>query len=285
MSELYSRTDRSSREAAELREDSRAFLRRLGEQEGHTLTLRKQLDTAVASLESLASQQRVLLETVEGRVKALEERAGSIEERVQELSSLSNRIDEMQSALQAFSVRLDTIAGHLSTLSLKEDEGRTIARELDKKQTQRNNALSEAVQAASLRAEEGIREVAGQVKGLAESMDAFSEDLNFQVNNVKNLVAGGHLFREYELQRRKELETMAEDLQEGRGDTSALLAPMELRLRRLEDLLLDHLSRQSRPASPSRGGGMAGSRAMSRAGSVPLAGNAIRPASAAPWII
>lgn len=265
MSEVCNRTDRNSREAADLQEHSRTLFRRLGEQAEQSAAFQKQLSALESASTATASGLQSFASESEARGAALEARVEALEQGLKEVEALRSRVEGLEEAVRALSSRLDAFSGHLSALSLKEDESRSMAQELDRRQGQRHNALAEAVQAVEMRLDGRVSEVAGEVRALAEGMDSFSEDLSFQVNNVKNLVAGAHLLREYEVQRRKELETMAEDLQDGRRDAPALLAPMELRLRRLENLLLDHLSTQyPRAASP--------------------AGRAPRPASAAPWI-
>lgn len=83
-------------------------------------------------------------------------------------------------------------------------------------------------------------EMRAAVAQLADSVQDLEEDLLFQINNCKSLLVGTNVYKEYEVFRQKSYDELVVDSQ--RNATFAFLSPLEMRLHRIENLLIDHMA-------------------------------------------
>lgn len=75
---------------------------------------------------------------------------------------------------------------------------------------------------------------------LGRELQETEDELHVELSGCKSIVLGAGTFKEYELYRRKAYEELLSDQQRARGVD--FLSPVEMRLHRLENLLLDHLA-------------------------------------------
>lgn len=83
-------------------------------------------------------------------------------------------------------------------------------------------------------------EMRAAVAQLADSVQDLEEDLLFQINNCKSLLVGTNVYKEYEVFRKKSYDELVMDSQRDAGH--AFLSPLEMRLHRAENLLIDHMA-------------------------------------------
>lgn len=152
----------------------------------------------------------------------------------QEIEALGARVGRLQAALAEGAQEADSLRASV-------EQGRASA-------SQTAQQVSDALEGVDGRIAAGAEEARAETRRLAASVADLEEDLLFQLNNCKSLIVGSNIYKEYEIFRQKLYEDM---LVEGKRDEGfSFLTPLEMRIHRLENMLIDHLARPDEEPAP-----------------------------------
>ncbi|TNJ27835.1 hypothetical protein GMRT_12644 [Giardia muris] len=207
---------------------------------------------SVATADALSadiSEQRKALQRLETSVtttldaiREVRERTTSCETTIAEALQTFNT-SEAVNALKTqedISKRLSVLEASLSTVETDVLSLERLTKQLRTQSLESIETLRDSL--GSLDA--GIARLAAETQDgldrLGKELQETEDELHVELSGCKSIVLGAGTFKEYELYRRKAYDELLSDQQRARGVD--FLSPVEMRLHRLENLLLDHLA-------------------------------------------